>query len=360
MDASWQEGGILWTQEPELYLSGNQVIVPRLKPDIEKNNRLNSGRRSILAEIDPRQESLNLGYDGQEPFFKFQEERHVPLAVDESFVKVQAHYSLAKALRIGKLGYFHLIQGKVAGSEDTVVALSDTNASSIQVPSGQLVTVKDKDKLAGSVLAEISADLVAQTLLSDLAPPGSSVLVHEPPSFYVMALSYRAAVAGVQLTFLSTKVAPNLDGIRWIQLHEKETQRNLRQKLPPNSSIFCDLASDHSPTGLSFTEWPGAFRPAALYSVLTIYLKGCCFVHIHRRSSMSAFQALSEAVGRWERSLLTTMSLFYILHRSLPWLSPCSWRMCLSRSSGHRSFLLSGSLWRRFRSEASPSWPRSV
>lgn len=249
--ADWQDNGTLWTQEPELYLSGGKVIVPRLKPDVDKNNRLNSGRRPILADLDPRRDTLSLGYDGDEPFFRFHEERFVPQAVDESLVNVQVQYSLAKALRVGQLGYFQLVQGKVAGSDDTVVALSEINASSVQVPSSRLVAVGDKEESTTmSVLPGISAGLVAQTLLSDLVP-GSSVLVFDPPSFYVEALSHRAAAAGISLSFGSTKVSPKLDGIRWIQLHEKETQRSLRRKLPPNTSVFYDLAADQSPASLN-------------------------------------------------------------------------------------------------------------
>jgi hypothetical protein len=67
---NWQEKGLLWTQEPELYLSGDKVIVPRLKPDVEKNNRLNSNRRPILADLDPSKDTLNFENDGQETFFK--------------------------------------------------------------------------------------------------------------------------------------------------------------------------------------------------------------------------------------------------------------------------------------------------
>ncbi|EAW13520.1 putative polyketide synthase [Aspergillus clavatus NRRL 1] len=246
----WQESGILWTQEPELYLSDGKVIVPRLKPDVDRNHRLNSGRRPILVDLDPRQETLTLGYDDDEPFFRFHEERFVLLAVDESFVTVQVEYSLAKALRMGQLGYFYLIQGRVAGFDGTVVALSETNASSVQVPSHRLVTITNKADLTMSVLPAISGDLVAQTLLSDFAA-GSSVLIFEPPMLYVEALSHRAAAAGIPLIFVSTKAAPKLGGIRWIQLHEKETQRNLRQKLPLNASVFYDLAPEKSPASLN-------------------------------------------------------------------------------------------------------------
>lgn len=250
--ANWQDSGILWTQEPELYLSDGRVTMPRLRPDTDKNSRLNSGRRPILADLDPRRETLSFGYDGGIPFFRFHEKRFVPVAVDEASVKVHVHYSLAKALRIGQLGYFHLIQGKVAGSLDTVVALSETNASLVQIPSIQLVAVGGEEELTTpAVFLGISADLVAQTLLSDLAP-GSSVLVFEPPSFCIEALKHRAGAGGIVLKLVSTKVSPTLTGIHWIQLHEKETRRGLRQKLPLHSSVFYDFAADQSPASINY------------------------------------------------------------------------------------------------------------
>jgi hypothetical protein len=38
----WEEKGLLWTQEPELYLQKGKIVIPRLKFDTEKNYRLNS------------------------------------------------------------------------------------------------------------------------------------------------------------------------------------------------------------------------------------------------------------------------------------------------------------------------------
>lgn len=253
--ADWQDRGLLWTQEPELYLRNGQVIVPRLKPDTAKNNRLNSGRRPILAELHAQRETLRLGYDGKEPYFQFLEDRFVPRIVNESVTTIQVEYSLPKAIRIGQLGYFYLVQGKPVGSEGTVVALTSTNASFVEVPSSQLVSVKDSEKLDA-----ISAALVAQALLSDLAAE-SSVAIFEPPSSYIKSLINKASAADVDLTFLSAQAKPAMDEIRWIQLHEKETQRNLRRKLSASTSIFCDLTADQNPAGLS-NRVKGLLSPA--------------------------------------------------------------------------------------------------
>lgn len=249
--AKWEDSGLLWTQEPELYLSDGKVLISRLKRDVDRNNRLNSGRRRILAGLDPRKEILSLDYDGGKPFFGAHVEQCIPMLPDETSVKVQVQYSLAKALRIGRLGFYHLIQGNVAGSEDTiVVALSDSNASHVQVPSRQVIHVGNREECAKSLLLNISANIVAVTLLSDLVQ-GSAVLVYEPPSLYVESLRDQAAAVGISLTFASTKAAPRVGGIRWIYLHKRETERSLLQKLPTNISVLYDLVADQNPASLS-------------------------------------------------------------------------------------------------------------
>lgn len=246
----WKERGVLWTQEPELYLSGGKVIVPRLKPDVEKNNRLNSNRRPILADLDPSKDTLSFENEGQETFFKHHEERFIPLNATEgeSSIKVQAQYSLAKALRIGQSGFHYLIQGKDVATGEFMVTLSQSNMSSLRVPSSRVVKIEG-EKNASPVLPSIVAELVASSMLSDVAP-GSSILIFEPPTLCIHALSKRAEEAGIAISFASTRAKPS-SGIRWILLHDKETLRSLRQKLPQDINLLYDLSSDQSPASLS-------------------------------------------------------------------------------------------------------------
>ncbi|KAH8896398.1 putative polyketide synthase [Thozetella sp. PMI_491] len=251
LGAKWEDSGYLWTQEPELYLSGGKVLIPRLKRDIERNNRLNSGRRPIVADLNPLKDLLRLSYDDEKPFFGADVERFVPLPSDETPIKIQVQYSLAKALRFGRSGFYHLVLGRNVDSENTIVlALSDSNASQVQVPSHQTIHVGSADDEAKSLLLGISAKIVAVTMMSDLEK-GSDVLVFDPPSCYIESLRDEAAAAAVSLTFASTKAAPMSGGIRWIRLHERENERRLLQKLPRNISALYDLASDQNPASLS-------------------------------------------------------------------------------------------------------------
>lgn len=292
--AKWEDSGLLWTQEPELYLSGGKILVSRLKLDVDRNNRLNSGHRPILADFDPRKDILSFAYDEGKPFFWVNGGRFLSWFPDESSVKVQVQYSLAKALRIDRLGFYHLIQGNVAGSEDMiVVALSDSNASYVQVPSRQVVHVGRREEWTKSLLPSISANIVAVTLMSDLVP-GSAVLVLEPPRSYVESLRHQAAAAGILLTFASTKAAPSVDDIQWIHLHERETERSLRQKLPTNISVLYDLVADQNPASLS--RRLAKYLPPSCFIRCPDYLFQYIATPMSAGSSEAAAQILAEAV----------------------------------------------------------------
>lgn len=246
--ADWRDSGLLWTQEPELFLQAGNVIVPRLKPDIARNNRLNAIRRPILHEMDPTKETLSFEYEGDEPFFKHLEERYLPTIVDESVSNVQVEYSLSKALRFGQLGYFHLLQGKVAGSNNPVVTVSQTNASTVQVTSSLLVEVNEE----ACVLPAVSAYIVAETMLSGLAP-GSCIAIFDPPGFYVEPVIKKAAAVDVDVVFISEEESTKVEHehVRWVKLHAKETTRRLRQKLRHNFNVFYDLTQNMHPASLN-------------------------------------------------------------------------------------------------------------
>ncbi|OBT71831.1 Hybrid PKS-NRPS [Pseudogymnoascus sp. 05NY08] len=240
--SNWQENGILWTQEPELYLHKDQLVVARLKPDVAKNNRLNSNRRPVTASFDPCQDKLALVNEEGVDFFRCLEERHVPDTIADHLVRVQVTHSLAKAVRVGKLGIFNLIQGYITASGEAVVTLSESHASFIQASNDQLVRLESQQADATCVLPALLADLVAQTLLADAAP-GTTVLVFDPPNYFIDSLVRHGVAAEVRLVIAT--VNPPVDGhnTQWIQLHPRETQRQLLKKIPANVSVFYNLAT---------------------------------------------------------------------------------------------------------------------
>lgn len=177
---------------------------------------------------------------------------------------------------------------------EVVMTLSESNMSSLRVPSSRVVKMVKKN--ASAMLPSIVVELLTSSMLSDVAP-GSSILVFEPPTLCIHALSKRAETAGIAISFASTQAKPS-SGIRWISLHEKETLRSLRQKLPQDIDLLYDLSSDQSPAGLS--QRLARRIPAGCIIRPRDYL----FQDVTTQKSVvgaeKAYQALVEAVARAE------------------------------------------------------------
>ena len=244
-----QEDGIMWTEEPEVYLSQNRVLVPRLKHAILRNNRLNSSRRPILAVVNLDESPVSFYQTNDDAYLECNDSFSPLQAADATRINIRVHYALAKAIRVGNLGYFYLVQGTVPGSGKAVVALSESNASRVEVPGSRVFALGDSRSLDNCALVPIAADLMAETLLSGTAP-GMSVLFFEPPQFCIEAVARRAKSMGALVKFASVQPPPQSGAELWIRLHKKETERGLANALPANLLAFYDFSSDQSPVGL--------------------------------------------------------------------------------------------------------------
>ncbi|OQE31496.1 hypothetical protein PENSTE_c001G10122 [Penicillium steckii] len=311
--SNWQENGILWTQEPELYLRKDQLVVARLKPDIVKNNRLNSNRRPVTASFDPSQDELALVNEGGVDFFKCLEDRHVPDSISDHSVRVQVTHSLAKAVRVGKLGIFNLIQGYIVASGEAVVSLSESQASFIDASNDHLIRLESQQPDAACVLPALLADLVAQTLLADAAPE-TTVLVFEPPTSSIDSLVRQGVTAKVQVVIASVNPPVDEHKNHWIQLHPRETQRQLLKKIPANVTAFYNLATTEHIRELGrrlSTNLPSSCHVAFLSSLIhdsaAPVLENCS------RDALVALRAAVERLGSMQledtKSTLTPSQL---------------------------------------------------
>lgn len=250
-EASGVTEDILWTLEPEVYVSKNRAYVPRIKHDVDRNNRLNSERRAILAPLDPHKTPVTIQASEKGLYLECAE-TFSPLEAASADVTIRVHYTLAKAICVGGLGFMNLVQGSVVGSNDTVVALSETNASIVSTPSKRVFTLPACT--TESVLLAVAGSLIAQRILSNVTP-GASVLVLEPPDHCVDALA-RAAKSGNVRVHLATAASAaqqpaSASSVPWIRLHAHETDMGLKKMLPANVSAFYDLSSEQASPGLS-------------------------------------------------------------------------------------------------------------
>jgi SAM-dependent methyltransferase len=237
----WEERGLLWTPEPEIYITGSRAAIQRLRPDDARNDRLNATRRPIFGEFHPTETTLRIENDGQHPYVEVVNEFAFPSTSTQSKSKIQAHYTTAKAFRVGDLGYFHLLQGSLTESGRSVLSLSESNMSAIDVLANQIYTLNTE--LDTCILPSVAANILAQSLLSK-AVSGASMLVFEPPSFCVGAIIRLVEELGAKVTLASANPPPSTHPNLWMKLHEKETQHQLQRKLAKGFSVFCNLAGD--------------------------------------------------------------------------------------------------------------------
>ncbi|KAI0417175.1 polyketide synthase [Xylaria grammica] len=246
--AGWQESGLVWTQEPEIYLSNGRLMIPRLRHDAERNARLNATRRPILADVNLNDSPVILRQTPHGVHLECSSVKGEPSAVE-----IRVRFALAKSIYVTKLGFLYLTQGMDTSSGKSVIALSQENGSTICVPASHVFDLNSTNN-DQCVLLHLAAELTAQNIMSHVSS-GAAVLILEPPEFCVEAL-VRAAKSKAAIVKLATMQPARLDTVRgretqWILLHEKETHSVIESKLSASSvSHFYDFSADQGPFSL--------------------------------------------------------------------------------------------------------------
>ncbi|OJJ70821.1 hypothetical protein ASPBRDRAFT_126737 [Aspergillus brasiliensis CBS 101740] len=236
----WEDKEMLWSIEPELYVEKGQVLVPRIRPNDEQNARINSLRRPVSEVIDPRQGTVGVisqAGDGESLILRKEPWDSSPLAV-------QIRQSTLHALAVVDGSMLFVGIGKQEATGETVITLSDTNASR-SVPLVSLpIDIADLDQSAG-LLASTANHLLAGSILASI-PANGHLLVHEPGPDGALAsvLAAQAAEKNVRVTF-STSSATTGDAT-WIKLNPWTPEHMLKQQLPAGITHFTDLGSPES------------------------------------------------------------------------------------------------------------------
>ncbi|KAK9774856.1 putative Beta-ketoacyl synthase domain-containing protein [Seiridium cardinale] len=242
---------ILWTMEPEVYISKSRAYIPRVKHDKDRNDRINSKRRAISTTKDPHNVPLTLQVSNGQRYLE--SESHSPPDSSTSepcHLRVVVEYSLANAIRVGDMGYLHLVQGTVVGTGKTVIGFAYKNASIVDV---HVTHVTDMPLVAaaseGPVLLPIAASLIAQNIIRYVCP-GAAILVLDPPLFCLDAIANLAKAQNVRVYLAAADVSPTIKSstpsLSWIQLHPNETDARLRKLIPGSISAVYDMSTKYS------------------------------------------------------------------------------------------------------------------
>ncbi|EOD43327.1 putative lovastatin nonaketide synthase protein [Neofusicoccum parvum UCRNP2] len=132
----WSGSDLVWTTEPELALTKDGLTIPRVIPSQARNDRYNSHRREVTKEVDVKLSTVEI--ESRESSSYTLLERFDPKFAQASYsasnIDVVVSYSCLSSLKIEAVGYLFLVLGRIASSGDAVLALSETQASLVNVP----------------------------------------------------------------------------------------------------------------------------------------------------------------------------------------------------------------------------------
>lgn len=261
----WQtsgDGSLLWSKEPEVYLNGGKLMIPRLKPNAAQNDRLNSVKRVVTRRVSLSNSKVSISPPAPVSLYSLpcleDQDQSVVYGQPEARVRIEA--SSLMALNVAPNTFLFLGIGKGAASKNVVVVLSARNSNIITpIVSPVVCDTEDQDAACGNavippikttdLLVSVSSTLLAQSLAQILSS-GSSILVHcsSQDHFLALAISKQALVRGVQVTFTSDEsdsiFSEEEFNSTWIKLNSRKPKHIIRKILHSvQPTHFLDLVA---------------------------------------------------------------------------------------------------------------------
>lgn len=233
---------LLWSKEPEYYLEDGQLLVPRILPNDDQNDRINSLRRSVTKVVNPYSSTVRITQAADTSLIL--REQPIPQLLGS----VQVSISILSALNVAPETFLFLGVGTNEATGNSLVSLSDTN--SCKTISSTSVSANFPAGQASGFLAATASELLAASVVSTV-PRNCHVLVHEPDEFFASALARQAAAKNIRVTFSTTE--SDTEDPTWIKLDPWTSEHIVKKCIPAKLTHFLNLAADDD-TNLSIRE----------------------------------------------------------------------------------------------------------
>lgn len=232
---------LLWSTEPEFALENGKEMIPRIVPNKSQNDRYNSLRRLITKEVDINDSPLSITCSGTS--YAIRQESNVgPVSASNGgHLTVEVSHSVLTSVRVAPNVYLFLVLGRVSKTDNTIIALSKSNASLVRVPTTWSIPCPPG---TGSLsLFVIFTHLMTLAILEGLSD-GQTLAILEPDSAIATVLARQAAKRNIRVVYLTTtsgKVGP-----LWVSVHEHASMREIYKSLPRNVSAFLNMLGTKS------------------------------------------------------------------------------------------------------------------
>ena len=228
---------LLWSKEPEYYVEDGQLLVPRILPNDDQNDRINSLRRSVTKAVNPYSSTVQIVQTTDASLVLREQPMPQPLG------SVQVTKSTLSALNVAPETFLFLGVGTNEATGDTLVSLSDNNSS--KIISLLSVSAKFPPCQASAFLATTGSELLAASVISKV-PTKCHVLVHEPDEFFASALARQAAAKNIRVTFSTTK--PDTKDLAWLKLDPWTSKHLIKKWIPAKLTHYLELVADDDTT----------------------------------------------------------------------------------------------------------------
>ncbi|KAI2619300.1 KR domain-containing protein [Hypoxylon sp. NC1633] len=236
---SWgRDDALMWTMEPQVFVSGGKQLITRLVPDTQKNDRYNSRRRDVFRTINPAEDTLELVGNGPDQARALELHKVSPLAHSQTpatqYRTVRIIYSLLQSIAVGVTGYHRLCVGVDVETSDVILALSSSSRSPASIPVQCCITLSEAP--TASMLASVAANLIADQILS-LSPEGATLLINEADSAVKSVLRTKVKAKSIKAVFTTAEREKGEKG-KSIFLQPHSPRHVFRSLVPSSTAVF--------------------------------------------------------------------------------------------------------------------------
>jgi len=229
----------MWTLEREMHVANGEIQIPRYQRHQGLNSRYNSNRRVIRNDLSLAENTVILGATNT----NFELEEYLPLVHDieasqaPNLVTVNVKRSILTPLKVKSVGSLYLVLGEVVGTNEKVLALSETHRSNIATPKAWTVACDVSEDKEQALLIAAANELTADSILGKAA--NTTFWIHEPTPLLAKAISRKAADRNVNVVFTTSK-AENTD---FRLVHPSTSPTTIYALIPSGVSVFVDLST---------------------------------------------------------------------------------------------------------------------
>ncbi|KAI1090155.1 hypothetical protein F5B19DRAFT_334347 [Rostrohypoxylon terebratum] len=226
------------TLEREMIIEkGGRLVIPRMMPKKDLNNRYNSSRRQILDLTDISEHAISLAPTASGYILQQESQMISASKLDASIGRIT--HSLLAPIRVAGHGQLFLALGITSESQAQFIAFSIKNTSAISQDTFFTVPVEITPGLEASFIYLLSLTILGTQILEGVEQ-GDKILVHEPTPEVVALIKGKAQAKDINVTFTTCRDDNSVD---CKPIHPHSPKRVLQNLNLGSIASFINLAS---------------------------------------------------------------------------------------------------------------------